>query len=305
MLSLVCVLALVATHACPQSEPQGDVATLVLAKNEQHPAAIDVDSKNVYWIAENRSAIHKVSKAGGRVTMVVDDQEGIRRIIVDKDFLYFLTNNEIRRVPTAGGKATTLVRFVDVGAKESIYWYFALDDKNVYFVSGPESKQQIFKVGKAGGKPLALTTVGIPSGLAADGVDVYWIEYAEDAVKKVAIAGGEPATVGECEKPGGGAIAVDAASIYCGDVNGNVVRFAKSGGVTTLTGIQSYFDRLAVDERNVYGLNVLKGIYRIGKDGGAPVRVVPLDRTDANFAIDEQNLYWSNSEKGTVSRRRK
>jgi hypothetical protein len=305
-LALVCFIPSTAVTAQTRTGSHDDASTLVLAKNEQQPAAIDVDEKNVYWIAEYRSAIHKVSKAGGRITTIVDDQEGIRRMIVDKDFVYFLTNDEIRRVPTAGSKATTLVRFVDVGAKQSIYWYFTLDEKNVYFVSGPDNKQQIFKLGKSGGKPLALAPAGIPSGLAADDVNVYWLEYAEYAVKKVAIAGGEPVKLGDCERPGAGAIAVDAASVYCGDLNGNVLRFAKTGGVTTLVGDQNApFDLLRVDDRNVYGLSVIKGIYRIGKSGGAPVRLVPLDRTDANFAIDEQNLYWSNYEEGTVSRRRK
>ena len=307
MLSFVCALGLVATEARAQNEPQSDVATFVLANKELAPAAIGVDDKSVYWIANYRSAINKVSKGGGAVTTLVDYQNGIRRMIVDKGFIYFLTNDDIRRVPTAGGKATILVKFADVGASESVYWYIALDNQNVYFVSGPASRQQIFKVGKGGGKPQALVRVGIPSGLTADGVNVYWVEYAEGMVKKVPVAGGASVEVGKCERAGAGALIVDSTNVYCAEAEGKVLRLAKSNGAAeTIANVeQASFDQLAVDERSVYALSLLKGIYRIDKSGGPPLRLVFLDRVAAHFAIDDKNLYWSNYDEGTVSRRPK
>ena len=96
LLSCAVVIGCLAKRPQTQTLERGpDNATLVLAKNEHQPAAIDVDEKSVYWIAEDRSAIHKVNKAGGAITTVVDDQAGIRRMIVDKDLIYFLTNKEI------------------------------------------------------------------------------------------------------------------------------------------------------------------------------------------------------------------
>ena len=163
------------------------------------------------------------------------------------------------------------------------------------------------KVGKAGGKPVALATVNLPSGLASDGVNVYWTDYLEETIKRVPITGGEPATVGDCEKPGSGGLAVDSTSVYCTSAEGKVLRFARSNGaVTTIANVENAaFDQILIDERSVYALSVIQGIYRIDKRGESAVRLVPLDRVSANFAIDEQNLYWSNYDEGTVNRRRK
>jgi hypothetical protein len=283
------------------------IAPVVLARDQHNPAAIDVDGTNVYWVGDSRSIISKVNKTGGAVTTIVSGQENIRRMIVDKGMIYFYTDDEVRKVSTTGGNPTTLVAFSNIGGGKSIYYYFALDHKNVYFVNDPpEGAQQIMKIDKGGGKPVILVPeVYAPSGVVSDGVSLYWIEYLNDTVQKIDIEGGPSVTVGECSNPL--AVAVDSSSVYCSNKQGEVMRFAKTRGASTIlaTVKDAGFDRLAVDEKAVYALSVLKGIYRIDKNGRPPVLLVPLNGVSANLAIDDSNIYWSDYNEGTVMRRSK
>jgi len=282
-------------------------APVVLASDQHNPAAIDVDETNVYWISDSRSSISKVNKAGGVVTTVISGQENIRRVIVDKGMIYFLTDDDVRKVSASGGNPTTLVAFSNIGGGKATYYYFALDQKNVYFVYDPqEGELQLIKMAKGGGRPVILVPeVYAPSGVVSDGVSVYWIEYAGDNVQKVNIEGGPAVTVGECIDPVG--LAVDATSVYCSNKLGEIIRFPKTSGASTIlaTVKDAGFDRLAVDEKAVYALSVLKGIYRIDKNVGPPVLLVPLNGVSANLAIDTSNIYWSNYNEGTVMRRSK
>jgi hypothetical protein len=279
------------------------ITPVVLAEDQHNPGAIDVDENNVYWISDSRSSINKVNKKGGAVTTIVSGQKNIRRMIVDKGMIYFLTDDEVRKVSASGGNPTTLVAFANIGGKNN-YYYFALDQKNVYFVNDPpEGAQQIMKMGKGGGQPVILVPqVYGPSGLASDSIGVYWIEYANDNVQKVNIEGGPAVTIGECRDPV--AVAVDSTSVYCSNKQGQVMRFVKTSGASTIlaTVKDAGFDRLAVDEKAVYALSVLNGIYRIEKNGSPPVLLVPLNVVSANLAIDSSNIYWSNYNEGTVMR---
>jgi hypothetical protein len=295
-------------NAGAQTHPRKHLssAPVVLASDQLNPAAIDVDQTNVYWVSDSRSSISKVNKTGGAITTIISGQENIRRMIVDKGMIYFLTDDEVRRVSTTGGNPTTLVAFSSIGGTNN-YYYFALDQKNVYFVNDPpEGGQQIMKMDKGGGKPVILVPqVYLPSGVVSDGVCVYWIEYANDEVQKVDIEGGPAVTIGECSNPVG--LAVDSTSVYCSNKQGEIMRFAKTSGASTIlaTVKDAGFDRLVVDESAVYALGVMKGIYRINKNRRPPVLLVPLNGVSANLAIDRSNIYWSNYNEGTVMRRSK
>jgi hypothetical protein len=305
-LILSCVTPLNNAGAQTHRRKQLSSEPVVLASDQRNPAAIDVDQTNVYWVSDSRSSISKVNKTGGPVTKIISGQENIRRMIVDKGMIYFLTDDEVRKVSTTGGNPTTLVAFSSIGGKNN-YYYFALDQKNVYFVNDPpEGGQQIMKMAKGSSKPVILVPqVYVPSGLVSDGVCVYWIEYANDEVQKVDIEGGPAVTIGECSDPVG--LAVNSTSVYCSNKQGDIMRFAKTSGASTILGTvkDANFDRLVVDEKAVYALSVLKGIYRIDKNGRPPVLLEPLDAVSANLAIDRSNIYWSNYNQGTVMRRSK
>jgi hypothetical protein len=64
------------------------------------------------------------------------------------------------------------------------------------------------------------------------------------------------------------------------------------------------FDRIAVDEKNLYIIGV-KGIYRVSKDGGRPALLVEQQLDSSNLAVDATNIYWTNYFGGTVMRLRK
>lgn len=296
-------VVLIGDNGQAQRAQQRDPASVVLAENERQPAAISVDETNVYWVADSRSAIHRVSKTGGAITPVLTGQEGIRRMIVDGDSIYFLTNKQIKQVRKTGGDATTLITFADLGPTEISIWRLAVDKNNIYFVGGPKD-DQLLKLSRAGGKPMPLAQVFIPSNFVSDGVNIYWAD-SQSEVKKVNVAGGEPITIGECEKAG--AVAVDSTSVYCATEAGKVMRFAKrDGAMTTLGSLEQVsFDQLSVDERSVYALSILSGIYRFDKRGGTPAKLVSINGESVNFVVDSHDLFWSNYSQGTVMRRRK
>ncbi len=61
----------------------------------------------------------------------------------------------------------------------------------------------------------------------------------------------------------------------------------------------------AVDDRSLYAVSLTSGIYRFDKSGVQPVKLVPVERKLVKFAIDAQNLFWSNYDEGTIMRLRK
>lgn len=83
------------------------------------------------------------------------------------------------------------------------------------------------------------------------------------------------------------------------------MRFRKSNS-TLITRIDSpdKFDRMAVDEKNLYVIGG-KGIYRVSKDGGRPTLLVTQKLDSRNIAVDATNIYWTNYFQGTVMRLRK
>jgi hypothetical protein len=129
--SLICVVVLIGGNRQTSRARQRNPSSVVLARHERQPAAISVDETDVYWVADSPSAIHKVRKTGGTITPVMTGPEGIRRMIVDGDFIYFLTNQQIKRVSKTGGDATTLITFADLGSTETTFWRLAVDKNNV------------------------------------------------------------------------------------------------------------------------------------------------------------------------------
>jgi len=277
---------------------QRDATPVEILSHQDHPAAITVDDRNIYWISDSRSSISKLSKTGGAPARIVTGHENIRRLVLDRDKIYFNTDEEVKSVSKAGGLPTTLATITDIA-----YYGLAVDKTNVYYVSTLAKKNQLMKVSKDGGPASNLASnLYVPSDITADGTNAYWIDYADDSVKKVSINGGAVQTVGDCERPN--AIAVDADSVYCAGAGG-IVRFRKSNSalVTRIDGPDD-FSRIAFDEKNLYVIGV-KGIYRVSKDGGHPTLLVTQNLDSSNLAVDATNIYWTNYFQGTVMRLRK
>ena len=269
-----------------------------ILNHQDQPAAIALDDRSIYWISDSRSSISKMSKAGGAPARIVTGDKNIRRMVLDGDRIYFNTDDEVKSVSKAGGVPVTLATITDIA-----YYSLAVDKANVYYVSTREKKNQLMKVGKDGGPTSSLASdLYIPSDITADGANAFWIDYADDSVKKVSINGGAVETVGDCDRPN--AIAVDAESVYCAG-SGAIVRFRKSDRalVTRINGADE-FSRIAVDEKNLYVIGV-KGIYRVSKNGGRLVLLVEQPLDSSNLAVDATNIYWTNYFQGTVMRLRK
>ena len=97
---------------------RGAVPVAILS-HQDHPAAIALDDKSIYWISDSRSSISKVGKAGGMPTPIVTGQEMIRRMVLDGDKIYFNTEDAVKSVSKTGGIPVTLATIAD----DTAYYY--------------------------------------------------------------------------------------------------------------------------------------------------------------------------------------
>jgi hypothetical protein len=152
-----------------------------------------------------------------------------------------------------------------------------------------------------------------PEAIAIKGGDVFWANYGEaigqGQLLKVSIAGGVPVLLASGHEFG--RIAVDASSVYFTDGNaGTVMKVPIGGGpTTTLASGQAGARAIAVDATHVYWTSYSSAgcpdddgpcspdgaIRRVPISGGVATTLASGQASPAGLAVDEQNVYWTNS----------
>jgi hypothetical protein len=309
VLAFLCLSAIGAT-AQPAHTSNGKVEAVAIASNQNQPSSLAVDEESVYWVSDSGSTIKRVSKAGGVPTTLATGRY-IDQILVDQENVFFTTLGAIRRVAKRGGTPTILVKSDLIGYQRL---QMAMDNTNLYYYEeigvppGRVDKNPLLrKVCKGGGVPVTLSSrTYVPAGLATDGANVYWADHINGTVKAISVKGGRAVTLGRCVRPV--SIVMDAASVYCQTVKGEIVRFKKADGTSiTLSVVQNDYSlqRLVLDEMSLYVMSSYQGtygIYRIAKTGGQPELMVPLQFLLRDFAIDDTSIYWADVRHGTVMR---
>jgi hypothetical protein len=151
--------------------------------------------------------------------------------------------------------------------------------------------------------PVALASGENAAQLAIDATNVYWTNYQDGLVRKIAIGGGSPQTIASGQA-GPTTIAVDTTSVYWTDHAttdiGSVMKVPLGGGTpVVLASNQQMPYGIAVDTTNVYWA-AYETLMAVPLGGGTPATLVTAQQPIYAFTIDSTELYWSSY--GTLSK---
>ncbi len=192
----------------------------------------------------------------------------------------------------------------------------AVDGLNVYFATasygGVQGAIWSCPLTGCGGSPTELAAADIPYGVAVDATYVYWVDYDDSTVHKVAKSGAADA--------GGDILLYDAASgisiengqcvvdgpfLYFTDANGDALREPVGGGEPLYYGYGGYGGEFGITTDPTYVYFGGEGeILRSPKtlaDGAAPFSKTVADPTGLAFDPASSHIYWSNWGSGGIN----
>jgi hypothetical protein len=146
---------------------------ITLADGQDKASAFAIDATNVYWNGysmDNGGSLTKIAQTGGKPFTLAIGLPMVGPIAVDANGVYWGGG---MKVALGGGAPVDLLS--SGGATRGASDGIAVDDTNVYWLSG----SSVMKVSLKGGNPvchaLFQSTGGMGRGLVADGTSVYWV----------------------------------------------------------------------------------------------------------------------------------
>jgi hypothetical protein len=150
----------------------------------------------IYFTTQEDGIVRKVDKVVPGVTPVSDTNLGMRALAIDGSEVFFgvfQTPGDVRSSPTAGPPSS---KGLAGGTNFSAVVDVAVDSTHVYFTtmrntSGITHQGSVMRALRTGAAPAELVwkDTGLfpnPSGIAVDNGFVYWVEYDNSAVYKLA-----------------------------------------------------------------------------------------------------------------------
>ncbi len=252
-------------------------------------------------------AVKHAGLDGTNVTVLADGTTGARgpgRLALSTSDVYWADSvgtanlegwGSIARMPLLGGPATTVVS----GVGNSTLGPIAVDATHVYVADGYTVKA----IPRAGGaaETLAVGDSRI-TGLAVDGVSVYWIEDGGIPLVRKVTAGGGPTTLASGSGPAG-PLAIDNANVYWMGHFDTISKIPKNGGTLAVIGSGlPFLSDFTTDGESVYFTEQDTGLVTsVPSRGGTPMVLAPLaGGTWRILGLDTSNLYWI--DQSTVSR---
>lgn len=199
-------------------------AITTLATGQTVAMSLAVTSTTVFWT----TAAGTVAKCpvGGGATILLDNssQGGAGAINVSGSNVYWVgnakvTNNTmVLKQPLAGGSTTQIYGGSVLGMMD-----MAMDLNNIYLAEG--NSNQILSTGANGGAVTMVASANDPFGIALNGASLYWTNYGDGSVEKVATTGGVKTTIATGQlNPG--FMAVDTTSVYWTEPGGGTIKKA-------------------------------------------------------------------------------
>lgn len=191
--------------------------------------------------------------------------------------------------PSCAGNGTPLVLATDSSRVVGL----AVDATNVYWL---DAQGNVTKVSKCGGTATTLANAGsaLSESLGAfttDATSAYWVAGANDLFA-VSLSGGTPATLASNMDTLG--LTVKGADLYSVS-HSFVLSVSVHGGTPSeLAESSTYAPGLpAADDTNVYWVG--EGVFTAPRAGGTATTLATARDVAAGLAIDEANVYWSDS----------
>lgn len=257
--------------------PKTGGAPEVVAANQNVPEGLVVDDHAIYWTnrgdASGEGELVCAPKAGGTPLVLVDGLDWPVELVQDGQYVYWTnwSTSEIWRFPKAGGQrelVTTLQGKVMNG--------IAVDDRQAYVGTEATATTRATVVGFAkagGGTPTVMGPIAdsVLAFLAVDDGHVYWTNYIDGSVRRVAKSGGTPE------------------ALFTGFYD---VRYM------TIVGETMYFAQCS-NAGMPPGHPAPGGIRKVPRTGGP---VTPLIEGNGywGIAVDDTTVYFTNELTGTV-----
>jgi len=183
-----------------------------------------------------------------------------------------------------------------------------------YIADGIPSGGKVMRVAFSGGAPETLASdLRLPTDIAVDAHNVYWIDDFSNEVLSVPSSGGDPISVARTHEVS--ALTIDATSAYWLDVDGakrtsTVKKAPLAGGAAIeLASAQLYTGGLAVDSTSVYWIDLDQplGTVRVMKvplEGGPATTLLSMASYSPNeagtLAVDETSAYFVGGADGVL-----
>jgi hypothetical protein len=223
---------------------------------------------------------HDVPDGGAKRDALMHPDAGTMRDAVASD----ATDGGDARAPDAGGcdAGASGVQCVASSGLLYVNGDIAVDDQNVYWFAYGQASATILRVARSGGTPAPLVaddaaTSSTGSGLATDGVHVYWGTIGGDgaSIRAASVDGGSVVTLAPAGDPY--CVAVDDESVYWTDgASFSVMKVPKTGGAPVTLASSAGYEiplSLVIDSTSAYWIGQ-SGVLKISKDGGVPVNLL-------------------------------
>lgn len=167
----------------------------------------------------------------------------------------------------------------------------------------------------AGGGTTLYDDPGAPNDIAIDGEFIYWVNYQDGKLQRIAKVGGTPLLLARFPQYSAHYLDVDGSYVYVDDGDDRIVRIPKGGGaLEILTEPQFNPQSIRVDDSGIYWLT---GTSLVGSEGGVATtalgggesRTLTQSRYvgPGKLALDADSVYFSiydqfGEEKGSVYR---
>ncbi len=193
------------------------------------PDEMVMDDENIYWLIWGGEGspplpVMFALKKGGEAKTLTPAYPGTSGISIDKDFVYWMTGDGIKKIAKAGGDVTEVYHNTSKGPSLGL----AQDADNLYFCQmNNRGQSSLMKFAKKTGEVTQLApSINHVFEFTIDDTNVYYFDeipgtgsFGPIALKKVPKAGGEPSTLDSGEAGWVKYLAVDAKQIYFTDIS--------------------------------------------------------------------------------------
>jgi hypothetical protein len=261
----------------------GEPVTLV--SGQRAPTSVTLDTANIYWTTGD-GTVTTAPKSGGTGISLAQEPGMIRGFGIDDTSVYWTTDSDegaVRKVPKAGGTTVTLA------SNRTNPGGLALVPATVYWSDETSGGSLVQMPTDGSAAPTAVASVaeGTTYGVGSDTANVYWTDNVVPTACTPTVTTTSPSTAVTSTTP------APNGSVNAAALDGSAVRVLASALVfpTVVLG----------DAVNAYWTASDGSVNLVPVDGsGAVVQLGQGAPGAVSLALDAVNVYWANSNDGSL-----